>query len=67
MTMVTSVFVFHSAAFSDEFYSAQVRPVLLLQYLEHLEKLMYNAYEGSAVALPSIPKVYCLIFILFFT
>ncbi|XP_072167614.1 serine/threonine-protein kinase SMG1-like [Diadema setosum] len=44
-------------AFSEEFYSTQLRPVLLLQYLEHLEKLMYNAYEGSAFSLPSIPKL----------
>ncbi|XP_030839844.1 serine/threonine-protein kinase SMG1 isoform X2 [Strongylocentrotus purpuratus] len=43
-------------AFSEEYKCAQLRPVLLLQYLEHLEKLMYNAYEGSAVALPSMPK-----------
>ncbi|XP_063961813.1 serine/threonine-protein kinase SMG1-like [Lytechinus pictus] len=43
-------------AFSEEYKSAQLRPILLLQYLEHLEKLMYNAYEGSAVALPSMPK-----------
>ncbi|XP_033630103.1 serine/threonine-protein kinase SMG1-like [Asterias rubens] len=34
----------------------QLRPVLLLQFLEHLEKLMYNAYEGCAIAMPSTPK-----------
>ncbi|XP_063453541.1 serine/threonine-protein kinase SMG1-like isoform X5 [Pan paniscus] len=35
----------------------QLRLVLLLQYLEYLEKLMYNAYEGCANALTSPPKV----------
>uniref|UniRef100_A0A5F8A8I1 non-specific serine/threonine protein kinase n=1 Tax=Macaca mulatta TaxID=9544 RepID=A0A5F8A8I1_MACMU len=35
----------------------QLRLVLLLQYLENLEKLMYNAYEGCANALTSPPKV----------
>jgi hypothetical protein len=37
--------------------SNQLRLVLLLQYLENLEKLMYNAYEGCANALTSPPKV----------
>uniref|UniRef100_A0A2K5Q9U5 Serine/threonine-protein kinase SMG1 n=1 Tax=Cebus imitator TaxID=2715852 RepID=A0A2K5Q9U5_CEBIM len=35
----------------------QLRLILLLQYLENLEKLMYNAYEGCANALTSPPKV----------
>ncbi|XP_055222329.1 serine/threonine-protein kinase SMG1-like isoform X1 [Gorilla gorilla gorilla] len=35
----------------------QLRLVLLLQYLENLEKLMYNAYEECANALTSPPKV----------
>ncbi|OCT64106.1 hypothetical protein XELAEV_18045208mg [Xenopus laevis] len=35
----------------------QLRLVLLLQYLENLDKLMYNAYEGCANALTSPPKV----------
>ncbi|XP_053326618.1 serine/threonine-protein kinase SMG1 [Spea bombifrons] len=35
----------------------QMRLVLLLQYLENLDKLMYNAYEGCANALTSPPKV----------
>ena len=25
--------------------------------MEHLDKLMYNAYEGSCVTLPLVPKV----------
>ncbi|XP_077868684.1 serine/threonine-protein kinase SMG1-like [Saccoglossus kowalevskii] len=39
------------------YYKTQLRPVLLLQFLEHLEKHMYNAYEGCVVALPTLPKV----------
>ncbi|KAG9477052.1 hypothetical protein GDO78_002442 [Eleutherodactylus coqui] len=35
----------------------QLRLILLLQYLENLDKLMYNAYEGCANALTSPPKV----------
>jgi hypothetical protein len=30
---------------------------LLLQLIEALEKCMYNAYEGAALALPQLPKV----------
>jgi hypothetical protein len=30
---------------------------LLLQLIEALEKCMYNAYEGSALSLPQLPKV----------
>lgn len=30
---------------------------LLLQLIEALEKCMYNAYEGAALALPVLPKV----------
>lgn len=41
----------------DGHHSNQLRLVLLLQYLENLEKLMYNAYEGCANALTSPPKV----------
>ena len=33
------------------------RPHLLLQFLNNLEKLMYNAYEGCAVSLPPSTKV----------
>ncbi|XP_076329859.1 serine/threonine-protein kinase Smg1 isoform X2 [Tachypleus tridentatus] len=32
------------------------RVKLLLDFMEHLEKLMYNAYEGCAIALPTLPK-----------
>ncbi|XP_035470486.2 serine/threonine-protein kinase SMG1 isoform X2 [Scophthalmus maximus] len=41
---------------SDGHHSNQLRLALLLQYLENLEKLMYNAYEGCANALPAPPK-----------
>lgn len=34
-----------------------MRLALLLQFLENLEKLMYNAYEGCANALTAPPKV----------
>ena len=30
---------------------------LLLQFMEHLEKQLYNAYEGCAVAIVNPPKV----------
>ena len=39
-------------------YTVHLRAVLLLQFMEHLDKLMYNAYEGSCVTLPPVPKVY---------
>lgn len=32
---------------------------LLLEFLEHLEKAIYNASEGTAVALPFPTKVCC--------
>ena len=38
-------------------YTVHLRAVLLLQFMEHLDKLMYNAYEGSCVTLPPVPKV----------
>lgn len=41
----------------DGHHSNQLRLVLLLQFLENLEKLMYNAYEGCANALTAPPKV----------
>nr|XP_061829730.1 serine/threonine-protein kinase SMG1-like isoform X1 [Nerophis lumbriciformis] len=40
----------------DGNHSNQLRIALLLQYLENLEKLMYNAYEGCANALTAPPK-----------
>ncbi|XP_041828579.1 serine/threonine-protein kinase SMG1 isoform X2 [Melanotaenia boesemani] len=40
----------------DSHHSNQLRLTLLLQYLENLEKLMYNAYEGCANALTAPPK-----------
>lgn len=36
--------------------SSHLRVHLLLQFMEHLEKLLYNAYEGCAVAMPMSPK-----------
>ncbi|CAK8695398.1 unnamed protein product [Clavelina lepadiformis] len=36
--------------------SALQRPHLLLQFLDNLEKLLYNAYEGCAVSLPPPTK-----------
>uniref|UniRef100_A0A671RIN2 Serine/threonine-protein kinase SMG1 n=1 Tax=Sinocyclocheilus anshuiensis TaxID=1608454 RepID=A0A671RIN2_9TELE len=42
---------------SDEgHHTNQLRLALLLQFLENLEKLMYNAYEGCASALTAPPK-----------
>lgn len=38
-------------------YMKQLQCVLLLQFIENLEKLMYNGYEGCVVGLPSPPKV----------
>ncbi|MEE6524039.1 hypothetical protein FKM82_023237, partial [Ascaphus truei] len=47
-----------TAADNDEGHSSnQLRLVLLLQYLENLDKLMYNAYEGCSNALTAPPKV----------
>ncbi|XP_042169899.1 serine/threonine-protein kinase SMG1-like [Oncorhynchus tshawytscha] len=40
----------------DGHHSNQLRLALLLQFLENLEKLMYNAYEGCANALTAPPK-----------
>ncbi|XP_028978964.2 serine/threonine-protein kinase SMG1 isoform X1 [Esox lucius] len=46
-----------SAADTDDgHHSNQLRLALLLQFLENLEKLMYNAYEGCANALTAPPK-----------
>lgn len=40
-----------------EWWSDLHRCGLLLQLIEALEKCMYNAYEGAALALPVLPKV----------
>ncbi|XP_048575812.1 serine/threonine-protein kinase SMG1 [Nematostella vectensis] len=37
-------------------FSSQLRACLLLQFVEALEKLMYNAHDGCTVGLPSPPK-----------
>ena len=39
-------------------YVSPLRSTLLLRFVEDLEKLMYNAFEGCAVGLPSPPKVH---------
>jgi len=38
---------------------------LLLQLIEALEKCMYNAYEGTALSLPQLPKVNSHMFLFF--
>ncbi|KAL0992596.1 hypothetical protein UPYG_G00095530 [Umbra pygmaea] len=45
-----------TAESDDGHHSNQLRLALLLQFLENLEKLMYNAYEGCANALTAPPK-----------
>lgn len=35
----------------------QTKVILLLHFFNYLEKSMYNAYEGCAVAMPNAPKV----------
>ncbi|XP_064619648.1 serine/threonine-protein kinase SMG1-like isoform X2 [Lineus longissimus] len=40
----------------DGCYGLQLRVNLLIQFMDHLEKLLYNAYEGCAVAMASAPK-----------
>ena len=52
------------AGLGPRHYTVHLRAVLLLQFMEHLDKLMYNAYEGSCVTLPPVPKV-TLIFIIY--
>ncbi|KAK7938455.1 hypothetical protein WMY93_001781 [Mugilogobius chulae] len=47
---------FGSGTDGDCHHSNQLRLALLLQYLENLDKLMYNAYEGCANALTPPPK-----------
>ena len=44
---------------SDPVYSTQLRVRLLLQFIEQLEKVLYNAYEGSGMSISSAPKVKC--------
>ena len=39
-------------------YGCLQRVHVLLQYMEHLERLLYNAYEGCAVAMAAPPKVH---------
>lgn len=41
-----------------------LRVKLLLQFMDHLEKQLYNAYEGAAVSMPGLPKVLPVISIL---
>ena len=47
-------------------YVSHLQSVLLLQFIENLEKLMYNGFEGCVVGLPSPPKVQLAGFLLLF-
>ncbi|CAG5117887.1 unnamed protein product [Candidula unifasciata] len=38
-------------------YVCLQRVHLLMNFMEHLDKLLYNAYEGCAVAMPAVHKV----------
>jgi len=46
-----------STAHTDMSLAALQRPHLMLHFLNNLEKLLYNAYEGCAVAMPPPNKV----------
>ena len=41
--------------FTDDF--GLMRVSQMCQFVEHLERQLYNAYEGAASALPAPPKV----------
>ena len=43
-------------------YVCMQRVHLLMNFMEHLEKLLYNAYEGCAVAMPPVHKVRYILF-----
>ncbi|CAD5118686.1 DgyrCDS7369 [Dimorphilus gyrociliatus] len=45
----------HSFKPSDDLHD-HIRVHLLLQFIEHLEKLLYNAYEGTAIAIAAPNK-----------
>jgi len=47
----------HITGLGPRHYTVHLRAILLLQFIEHLDKLLYNAYEGSSVTFPSPPKV----------
>ena len=49
-------FIFVSPESSSDEFGSSLRASLLLQFMENLEKLLYNAYEGLANALPAPPK-----------
>ena len=42
---------------SSSVFTQQLRVSLVLQFMENLEKLLYNAYEGCVVAMPASIKV----------
>jgi PI-3-kinase-related kinase SMG-1 len=48
---------FMLAATLPKAYFSQLRTTLLLQFVENLEKLMYNASDGCTVGMPAPPKV----------
>ncbi|GAB6021589.1 Serine/threonine-protein kinase smg1 [Chamberlinius hualienensis] len=46
-----------SGSSENDWIFAHLRVKLLLDLMEQLEKMMYNAYEGCAVSLSTVPKV----------
>lgn len=54
--MYIYLYLLMSLGLGPRHYTVHLRAVLLLQFMEHLDKLMYNAYEGSCVTLPLVPK-----------
>ena len=42
---------------ADDWETRLLRVTLLLQFMEHLEKFLYNAYEGCTCAMLTPPKV----------
>ncbi|XP_025837692.1 serine/threonine-protein kinase SMG1 [Agrilus planipennis] len=44
--------IIHRKGESESFKISQEQVRMLLQFMEHLEKSIYNAYEGCAVAMP---------------
>ena len=56
MNVVCACWVFADEKAGE--YGCLQRVHVLLQYMEHLERLLYNAYEGCAVAMAAPPKVH---------
>lgn len=51
------LFLFNLDDDTNKSLAESQRVHLLLQFMEHLEKQLYNAYEGCAVAMVNPPKV----------